>query len=134
MHKQAAILHGLCFSSWHQVPALSSCPDFLLWWTVVRKCKPNKPFLPQIAFGLCFIIAKESERKPKLIHLPQYTLQPAVLVNLSLKNFHDAESLKHILVFETPLCVCVCVCVCVSVCLCVCLCLCVSVCENAFTP
>lgn len=29
----------LCFSSWLQVPALSACSDFSLWWTVTWKCK-----------------------------------------------------------------------------------------------
>ena len=32
------------------LPCLSSCPDFLQWWTVIWKCKVNKPFPLQVAF------------------------------------------------------------------------------------
>lgn len=28
---------------------------FPQWWTAIRKCKENKPFQPQVAFGHCFI-------------------------------------------------------------------------------
>jgi hypothetical protein len=35
-----ALLHGLCFSSCLQAPALSSCPDILWrWWTVIWNYK-----------------------------------------------------------------------------------------------
>jgi hypothetical protein len=31
------------------LPSVSSCPDFLWWWTAMWKCKLNKPFPPQLA-------------------------------------------------------------------------------------
>jgi hypothetical protein len=34
------------------LPCLSSCPDFLWWWTVMWKRKLYKPFPLQIAFWL----------------------------------------------------------------------------------
>jgi hypothetical protein len=36
------------------LPCLSSCSDFLWWWTVIWKCKPNKPFPPQVSLVMCF--------------------------------------------------------------------------------
>jgi hypothetical protein len=41
-------LHGFCISSCF-LTCLHSSPDFLWWWTAVWKCKPNKPFPPQLA-------------------------------------------------------------------------------------
>ena len=33
---------------------LSFCPDFLQWWTLWCKGKPNKPFLPKVALVMMF--------------------------------------------------------------------------------
>jgi len=33
------------------LPCLSSCLDYLPWWTTICKRKPSKPFPPQLAFG-----------------------------------------------------------------------------------
>jgi hypothetical protein len=41
-------LHGLCIIFCF-LTCLSSCPDFLWWWTAMWKCKLNKPFAPQLA-------------------------------------------------------------------------------------
>lgn len=38
--QKAAFLCDVCI-----LPCLSSCWDFLQWWTVARKCTLNKPFL-----------------------------------------------------------------------------------------
>jgi hypothetical protein len=32
-------------------PCLSFCADFLQWWTTMWKCKPDRPFSPQLAFS-----------------------------------------------------------------------------------
>ena len=37
------------------LPCLNSCSYFLRWWTVLWKCKPNKPFYPQVALVMVFI-------------------------------------------------------------------------------
>jgi len=34
------------------LPCLSSCPDFLQWWTVIWRCKLHKPFPPGVAHGI----------------------------------------------------------------------------------
>jgi hypothetical protein len=48
------------------LPCVSSCPDFLWWWTAVWKCMLNKPFPPQIAsWSWCLV----QEYKPWLRHL-----------------------------------------------------------------
>jgi hypothetical protein len=40
------------------LPCLSSCPDFLNWWTAIREYKPNKSFPPQFVIWIwCFITA-----------------------------------------------------------------------------
>lgn len=31
----SSVTHGFCFSPWHQVPALSSCPDFPSWCIIL---------------------------------------------------------------------------------------------------
>lgn len=48
---EAVLLRGFCCSSYPQAPTRSLLLDFLLWCTVVRTCKSDKPFLPQAAFG-----------------------------------------------------------------------------------
>lgn len=42
VRKQPTFFHGFCFSS---------CLDFLQWWTVTQKCKPNKPFPHLSCYG-----------------------------------------------------------------------------------
>jgi hypothetical protein len=45
---------------------LSSRPDFLQWWTVLWKCKPNKPFPPHFALVIVF---HHCNSKPKTLTL-----------------------------------------------------------------
>lgn len=54
---------------------LSSCPDFLQWWIVNFRYKPNKPFPTLSCFwSQCFITA--TEMKPKLgYHVRKETLK-----------------------------------------------------------
>jgi hypothetical protein len=50
---------------YQRLPYVSSCPDFLRWWTAMWKCKLNKPFPPQLAsWSWCFV----QEDKPQLRH------------------------------------------------------------------
>lgn len=52
------------------LPFLSSCYNFL-WRTVLWKHKPNKPFLPQFAFGcgvsFCSVFFEEDARRGTLL-------------------------------------------------------------------
>jgi len=48
------------------LPCVSSCPDFLWWWTAMWKCKLNKSFPPQLAYwSWCSV----QEYKPWLWHM-----------------------------------------------------------------
>lgn len=41
----------ICFQFCLDISALSSCRDFLPWWTMIRTVSWNKPFSSQIAFS-----------------------------------------------------------------------------------
>jgi hypothetical protein len=49
-NRSTEFLHGLCFSHCLQVSALSSCPNFLSWWTI--SCKTYMKIFLKIAFSL----------------------------------------------------------------------------------
>jgi hypothetical protein len=63
--KQHPSPHDLCINSCLQVPnLLEFLSDFLQCWIVFWKCKSNKPFPPQLAFGLrCFVTGIKSLTK-----------------------------------------------------------------------
>ena len=64
------------------LPWVSSCPDFLQWWATTWKCKPNKPFLLQVAS--CHNVSSQ-QWKPLL---RQHTNGMDVLANFYIKlNF-----------------------------------------------
>lgn len=44
--------HVLYISLCLQAPALTSCPGFFQWWTVIHSCKLDKSLSLQVSFGL----------------------------------------------------------------------------------
>ena len=85
------------------LPCLSSCPDFLWWWTVMWKCKPNKPFPLQLAFGhgLCSNSNPETNRLSRkcLSHKTELSLSlymvPSIMLGCTkpLPHTPDAQQL-----------------------------------------
>lgn len=48
---------------------LSSCPDFLRWWTLIQKHKPSNQFPPKLLLSWCFITASVTLKHPDIVNL-----------------------------------------------------------------
>lgn len=89
--KQHPSMASVLAPAFRFLPRLSSCLDFLQWWSTLWKCEPNKPFHPQAALGMVCHRSKEAPTKRNMI-LPGWPPHFSVLLLLLSLNEWKADS------------------------------------------